>query len=62
MPKTKMIKGTDDLGRIRIMEIDLLSGEVISTKLLRKSKKTMFGKIDSEIKVGDDFSLGAEFK
>ncbi len=61
MPKTKTIKALDDLGRTRIMEIDLLSGEIISSKLLRKSKKSIFGKIDEEIKVGDDFSLGADF-
>lgn len=49
-----MIKGLDDLGRVRIMEIDLMSGEILSSKLLRKSKK--------EINVADDFTLGMDFK
>lgn len=52
--KTKMIKGLDDLGRVRIMEIDLMNGEILNSKLLRKSKK--------EINVAEDFSLGVEFK
>ena len=55
MPKTKMIKGLDDLGRIRVMEIDLMSGEILSSKLLRKSKKEI-------VNVADDFMLGADFK
>ena len=56
MPKeTKLIKALDDLGRERIMEIDLMNGEVISSKLLRKKK----GK---EINVADDLMLGVDFK
>jgi len=73
MPKTKMIKGLDDLGRMRIMEVDLTNGEILNSKLLRKSKKDVTDVRDdftlgqskplgkSKKGVGDDFNLGVEF-
>jgi len=56
MPDSKFIKALDDKGRTRIMEIDLMSGEILNSKLMRKTKSK------KSINVSDDFLLGVSFK